>query len=57
MCISLHTLQEIEKINDEIYGTSHDNLFKRVPIQKWDICDLIPEAIMAEMNLITVVII
>ena len=31
----LHTLQEIQKINDKILGTIHDNLFKPVPIQKW----------------------
>ena len=35
--ISLHTLQEIQKINDNITGTRHDNLFKYVTIQKWDI--------------------
>ena len=45
MWMSLHTLQEIHKINDEISGTRHDNLFKHVPIQKWDIKDLSPAAI------------
>ena len=37
MWISLNTLQEIHKINDDISGTIHDNLFKHVTIQKWDI--------------------
>ena len=34
--MSLHTLQEIQKINDEISSTRHDKLFKHIPIQKWD---------------------
>ena len=37
MWMSLHTLQEIHKINDEIPGTKNDNLFKHVLIQKLDI--------------------
>ena len=37
MCISLHTIHEIHNINDEIPGARYDNLFKNVPIQKWDI--------------------
>ena len=37
MWMSLHTLQETQKINDEISSTRHDNLFKHVPIKKWDI--------------------
>ena len=37
MWMSLHTLQEIHKINDDISGKRHDNLFKHVLIQKWDI--------------------
>ena len=35
--MSLHTLQEIHKIDDKISGTRHDNFFKHVPIQKWDV--------------------
>ena len=37
MWMSLHTLQEIHKINDKISGTRHDNLLKHAPIPKWDI--------------------
>ena len=37
MCMSLHTLQWINKTNENIPGTRHDNFFKYVPIQKWDI--------------------
>ena len=37
MWMSLYILQEIQKINDDISGTRHDNLFRHVPIQKWDI--------------------
>ena len=37
MWMSIHTLQEIHKTNDEILGTRYDNLFKHDPIQKWDI--------------------
>ena len=37
MWISLHNLQEIHIINDNIPCKKHDNLFKHVPIQKWDI--------------------
>ena len=35
--MSIHFLKEIHKINDEIPGTRHDNMFKHIPIQKWDI--------------------
>ena len=37
MWMSLHNLQEIQKINDEISVTRHENLIKHVPIQKRDI--------------------
>ena len=30
-------LTRIHRINENIPGTRHDNLFKHVPIQKWDI--------------------
>ena len=37
MWMSLHTLQEIHKINDKIPLTRHNNLFKHVTIKKWNI--------------------
>ena len=37
MWMSLHTLQEIHKINDDISDTRHDNLYKHVSIKKRDI--------------------
>ena len=37
MWMSLHTLQEIQKTNDEIIGTKHGNFLKHVLIQKRDI--------------------
>ena len=37
MWMSLHTLQEIHKINDDITGTRQDNLFKFVTVKKRDI--------------------
>ena len=33
--MSLHTEQEIQKINDNIPGTRYDNVFKHFPIQEW----------------------
>ena len=37
ICMSLHTLQTIHKINDKIRSTRHYNFLKHIPIQKWDI--------------------
>ena len=35
MRMSLHTLQEVHKINDEIPGARYDKFFKHVTIQQW----------------------
>ena len=35
--MSLNTLNQIHKFNDEIPGTRYDNLLKYVTIQKWGI--------------------
>ena len=45
MWMSLHTLQEIQILNDEVLGTRHDNLFKHVPIQNGISSNLSPAAI------------
>ena len=45
MWMSIHILQEIHNINDEIYGTRYDNLFIYVPIQNGISSDLSPAAI------------
>ena len=43
--VSLHTPQKIYKINEKISGTTHDNLFKHVPIKNGISRDLIQSAI------------
>ena len=43
--MSLHTLQEIHKNNENISGTRHDNLFKNAPIQNGISSNLRPETI------------
>ena len=42
--MSLHTLQEIHKINDKISGTRHDNLFNVFPSKNGISRDLISAA-------------
>ena len=45
MWMSLHSLQEIHKINDDIPDKRHDNLLRHVTIQNGISINLIPEAI------------
>ena len=45
MWISLHTIQEIHKVNGEISGTRHDNFLKMFQSKNGISSDLIPEAI------------